>query len=115
MPELPLNPILQGGAAAGPQRNPNIPQEVLALLAMLAQSGAGPGADALSRKATPPSPEMLEQLLFGLNGSFPTGRQSGAALRNLGESEIGPAFQPRPDQPRNIGQSQELLRSLLGG
>jgi len=109
MAELPFNPQLQGGA--GPGRDPNLPPEMLALLSLLAQSGAGPMADALGRSGSN-NEELVRQLLFRLKGIFPGTRETGGALFDLRQREAA----PQPElQPQNIGQSQGLLRALLDG
>lgn len=109
MAELPFNPQLQ--AAAGPSRDPNMPPEMLALLSLLAQSGAGPMADALGQAGSN-NQELVRQLIFRLKGGFPSQRDLGGALSGLRQREAAPG----PNlQPKNLGQDQELLEALLNG
>jgi len=70
MPDMPttFNPGFAGSAVMRGMRpqNQELPPELLALLELLGSLGAGPGADALGSRATPPSGDFLESLIQGL-------------------------------------------------
>jgi hypothetical protein len=44
-------------------QNPDLPPELLALLELLGSLGAGPAADAMGSRATPPSGDFLQSLI----------------------------------------------------
>ena len=96
----PLNPQLSDVALATSPRNPELPPELLELLAVLGQSGAGPAADALGSRATPPSEDFISALIE-------------MVLRGDSQVASPPVIEPQLGQG-TIGTSRDLLGELLG-
>jgi len=111
MPEMPFNPNVRGGS--GPSRNPALGDDILSLLQLLSQAGAGPAADALSQGN--PGEAQLMNLIRQLTGEAPGPRDMGQALGGMQRREAGPAMEPQ--MPANVGESRlsALLQQLLGG
>lgn len=102
MPLESYNPAFRGSNAmlGGREPNPELSSDVEALLQLLGKLGAGPAADALSRRANAPGADFLQSLVERLvrEGRVP--------------SEDGRGV-PMEGRPMTMQQRQEMLRRLL--
>jgi len=104
MPES-FNPKISPGALASSPQSAGLPPDLIQLLSQLGQSGAGPAADALSRRATAPSNDFVQLLLSIVQ------RLKGGGREGLGP--VGPPqIEPQLGQG-TIGGSRPLLEDLL--